>query len=80
MGEEWATQVNDIEPNEFHIEVGQLAVYGLNLNKEEQYCRSIVDANTNMISINDLDCASEIISSEFNKLYRLHGKAIRNTK
>lgn len=80
MGEEWATQVNDIEPNEFHIEVGKLAVYGLNLNKEEQYCRSIVDANTNMISINDLDCASEIISSEFNKLYRLHGKAIRNTK
>lgn len=78
-GEMWKKEVNEIESSDFHISEGDIVAYGLN-ESESIYCRSIIDEKTGMISINELDVASEFITSEFNKLYRLNGKAIRDKK
>jgi predicted ATPase len=80
FGDMWAKEVEQIEPMDCLVPLGSLAVYELGNNVSGQYCKNIVDEGTKMITVNELDCASEIISSEFNKLYQLHGNAVRKGK
>lgn len=67
-------QVNSIIPLEYHIDANDFIAYSLSEN-EDQYCHSIISENTGMIAKNDLDTISEIISKDFNDLYRLYGNA-----
>ena len=45
--------------------------------RDHQYCKRIVDVNTQMISKNSLDSASETIMRKFNTLYRLYAKTLK---
>lgn len=75
---ETKAEVESILPAQYHIDENHLAAYSLNEgNSNTPYCKSIISEQTGMIAKNDLDSISEIISMEFNKLYRLYGKSSR---
>lgn len=68
--------VEEIIPSVYHLSADDVAVYALD-NKGEEYCKSVVDPDTKLISANFLDSVSETISSDFNRLYKLYIKALR---
>lgn len=68
--------VEEIMPSEYHLSADDVAVYALD-NTGEEYCKSVVDPDTKLISANFLDSVSETISSDFNRLYKLYIKALR---
>lgn len=68
--------VEEIMPSEYHLSADDVAVYALD-NTGDEYCKSVVDPNTKLISANFLDSVSETISSDFNRLYKLYIKALR---
>jgi len=43
-------------------------------NEDDVYCQSIVNPETGLISQNFLDSVSDILNSEFQRLYALHAK------
>lgn len=68
--------VEEIMPSVYHLSADDVAVYALD-NTGEEYCKSVVDPDTKLISGNFLDSVSETISSDFNRLYKLYIKALR---
>lgn len=73
--EEIRTSVIRTLNSDIALDPNDVAVYSLE-PKNRTYCRSIVDPNTQMVSKNSLDSASEIIMRKFNTLYRLYAKTI----
>ena len=72
------TYVEQILPTEYHINTKDFIAYALNIDDtEREYCVTITSENTGMIAKNDLDSVSEIISKDFNKLYRLYGETFK---
>lgn len=72
------THVEQILPTEYHINTKDFIAYALNIDDaEREYCVPITSENTGMIAKNDLDSVSEIISKDFNKLYRLYGETFK---
>lgn len=69
-------KVEEIIPSEFHLPADKVAVYALD-NTGEEYCRNVIDPKTQLISANFLDSVSEVIGSDFNRLYKLYIKALR---
>lgn len=74
--EELRKAVEEILPHECQISSSDVAVYALGDN--EEYCKSLMDEKTGLISSNFLDSASEYIGSDFNRLYKLFMKTIKN--
>lgn len=66
-------RIESILPHRYHLDENDLAAYRLS-SKDENYCASIVNMNTGMISKNDLDACSDEINRTFNQLYRLYAK------
>ena len=66
------TAVNEIVDYKFHISDDDLAAYNLSQENRDQYCRSIINEATGLISKNDLDSLSGEISDKFNDLYRIY--------
>ena len=66
------TVVNEIVDYKFHISDDDLAAYNLSQENRDQYCRSIINEATGLISKNDLDSLSGEISDKFNDLYRIY--------
>lgn len=59
--------IDDIVPPQFRIDSDDVAVFSLG---EEDYCTSIVNEKTGLISVNYLDVVSEAISSDYHHLYQ----------
>ncbi len=66
-------KVENILPQIYHLDEYDVAAYRLS-SKDENYCESILNANTGMIAKNDLDSCSDEINRIFNQLYRLYAK------
>ncbi|MBQ8502268.1 MAG: AAA family ATPase [Bacteroides sp.] len=74
-----AEQVTEILPQPYCISSTEVGAFSLGKNiNSEYYCENIIDGNTGLIKANYLDAVSDLISSDFNKLYKLYIKAIRN--
>lgn len=72
--EELAEVVEDILPAIYHVDSSQVSAYAL--GDEDVYCRNIINAKTGTIDQNYLDTASDVLSDEFNRLYRLYVKTL----
>jgi predicted ATP-dependent endonuclease of OLD family len=57
---------------QYHINPEHISSYNLTIDQEGSTCSSIIDANTCMISKNDLDSISNNVTKEFNQLYKLY--------
>lgn len=76
--EETRTEIEKIVPCRCHIDENDLVAYSLDTEDVVRpYCLSIISEKTGMISKNDLDSVSEIISKEFNILYKLYGSTAK---
>lgn len=64
-------ELNEQISDDYIISPDDIAVYALS-HEAEDYCRSILNAETGLIDSNYLDSVSETISSEFHSLYRLY--------
>lgn len=64
-------EIERILPHKYHLNENDVAAYRLS-SKEEDYCVSIINSNTEMIAKNDLDSCSDEINRIFNQLYRLY--------
>lgn len=71
--EEVRMAINEIVDSRFHISVNELAAYNLSEENGANYCRSIVNETTGLISKNDLDSLSGEITHKFNALYQKYG-------
>lgn len=70
-----AEEVASIVPVENQIDSEDVRVYAL--GGEDVYCKSVMNYNTGLISDNFIDSASDIVSTDFNKLYNLYIKSLR---
>ena len=61
------------------IKPDEISVYELT-RSSSPYCRSIIDENTGLIKSNYLDSVSDIISADFNRLYKLYIQLTKNAK
>ena len=69
--EHTVTPTNMVKPSD-------VAVYGLYPNTEdEEYCKSLISERTGLISVNELDCVSEVIGEDFDRLYRLYMNTLK---
>ena len=66
--------VDDIVAPIFRMKSDNVSVFSLG---GEVYCESIKDSKTGLISVNYLDLVSEVIGSDFNRLYQLYLKSIK---
>ena len=66
--------IDSIVPSQYHIDSSEVSVFSLG---DDTYCKSIIDQNTGLISVNYLDVVSDSISSDFNILYRLYLKTLQ---
>lgn len=73
------SQFHDIIPDEYVILPDQIAVYSLDKH-QNVYCKSIIDKSTGLIQANYLDSISDVISSEFNKLYKVYINLLRDSR
>lgn len=71
------SQFHNIIPEEYVILPDQIAVYSLDKH-ENAYCKNIIDKSTGLIQANYLDGISDLISSEFNKLYKVYINLLRD--
>lgn len=71
--------INEIVDRRFHISANELAAYNLSEKNGNDYCRSIVNETTGLISKNDLDSLSGEITHKFNALYQIYGTARQNS-
>ncbi|MDR1919268.1 MAG: ATP-binding protein [Tannerellaceae bacterium] len=67
-------KVSQIIGKESRLACSDFSAYVLRDNKGRMLAESIVDAATGMIDQNYLDTVSEILSNEFNNLYRIHAE------
>ncbi len=61
------------------IRPDEIAVYELT-SGTDSCCRSIIDENTGLIKSNYLDSVSDVISADFNRLYKMYVKLVKTTK
>lgn len=71
-------EINDIVDSKIHIASKELVAYNLS-EKENEYCRSVVNETTGLISKNDLDSLSGEITRKFNALYQIYGTTKRKS-
>lgn len=71
------SQFHNIIPEEYVILPDQIAVYSLDKH-ENAYCKNIIDKSTGLIQANYLDGISDLISSEFSKLYKVYINLLRD--
>lgn len=71
------SQFHNIIPEEYVILPDQIAVYSLDKH-ENAYCKNIIDKSTGLIQANYLDGISDLISSEFSKLYKVYINPLRD--
>lgn len=72
---QWADEVAAIVPKEHQIDSKDVQVYAL--GGEGVYCKSVMNPKTGLISDNFIDSVSDIVSADFNKLYRLYLKTLQ---
>lgn len=69
-------EINDeILSSKYHISVEEIAAYRLSTT-DKDYCKSVINPATRLISKNDLDAASDDIMRIFNSLYQRYAKTI----
>lgn len=69
-------EINDeILSSKYHISVEEIAAYRLSTT-DKDYCKSVINPETGLISKNDLDAASDNIMRIFNSLYQRYAKTI----
>lgn len=68
--------VAEIIPREEWLDPKKVAVYALNQETSE-YATSLINPKTHLIGANAIDTVSEIISSEYNRLYKLYLKQLK---
>ena len=73
--EEQKNQIETILPTRYQIHEDDIAAYRLS-SCDANYCQSIINANTELISKNELDSASDDIMRIFNSLYQLYAKTL----
>lgn len=73
--DQWADEVAAIVPKEYQIDSNDVQVYAL--GGEDVYCKSVMNPKTGLISDNFIDSVSDIVSADFNKLYRLYLKTLQ---
>jgi len=61
-------ELNSIYHSDCQISPKELSVYAIN----EGSCRAIINQSTGLIDVNEIDMASEKLSSKFNALYCMH--------
>jgi len=67
--EELKREIESNLPLRYHIAPKDIAAYRLNPSDNE-YCKSVINPRTGLISKNDLDAASDHIMRKFNSLYQ----------
>lgn len=75
--EETKMAINEIVDSKFHLSTDDLAAYNLSEEDGNDYCRSIINGATGLISKNDLDSLSGEITRKFNALYQIYGEATK---
>ena len=69
-------EINDeILSSKYHIAVKEIAAYRLSTT-DKDYCKSVINPETGLISKNYLDAASDDIMRIFNSLYQRYAKTI----
>ncbi len=69
-------EINDeILSSKYHISVEEIAAYRLSTT-DKDYCKSVINPETGLISKNNLDAASDDIMRIFNSLYQRYAKTI----
>ena len=71
---EYKEVVDSIVPPQFRVDSADVLVFSLG---GENYCESIKDDKTGIVSVNYLDVVSDAIGSDFNKLYQLYLKTLK---
>lgn len=72
----YSDTVAEIIPREEWLDPNKVAVYALDQETSE-YATSLINPKTQLIGANAIDTVSEIISSEYNKLYKLYVKQLK---
>lgn len=72
---EFSDEVSNILPSEYHLTPGCVAAYAL--GDTDNYCKDIINPQTETIDQNYLDATSSVIGQEFSKLYKLYIKTQR---
>ena len=79
--EQFRNQVENIVKPDFMVNPADVAAYSLSPTDEDGvYCKSLISEKTGMVSMNALDTASIYIGDEFNRLYNLYIKLIKDKK
>ncbi|TAE13866.1 MAG: hypothetical protein EAZ95_10565 [Bacteroidetes bacterium] len=68
-------EIVEVIPSEYWVDAQSVSVYALGKNENGNYCTSILDNKTGLISQNYLDTISEELGSEFEYIYSLHAKS-----
>ena len=71
-------EVAAIVPADAMVNPEDVAVYGLTPENEE-YCTSLIQKRTGLISVNALDSVSENIGDDYDRLYRIYLKTRRKS-
>ncbi len=74
--EETKAEIEAILPTKYHLSIENIAAYRLNNKKEGEYCQSIINPQTGLISKNELDATSDHIMRLFNSLYQYYAKTL----
>ena len=69
-------EIENILPQRYHLASDEVAAYHLG-NKNEDYCQSVINPKTGLISRNELDSASDHITHIFNSLYQNYAKTLK---
>ena len=72
----YADAVAEIIPREEWLDPNKVAVYSLNQESAE-YATNLINPKTKLIGANAIDTVSEMLSSEYNKLYKLYLKQLK---
>lgn len=72
----YSDAVAEIIPREEWLDPNKVAVYALD-QETSVYATSLINPKTQLIGANAIDTVSEIISSEYNKLYKLYIKQLK---
>ncbi len=81
MNQELSDEACAIIPKEYHLKPTDIAAFSLGKDTSgEKYCKPIIDGSTGLIKANYLDSVSDIVSSEFNRLYSIYTKAIKRER
>lgn len=72
---EFSDEVSNILPYEYHLTPGSVAAYVL--GDTDNYCKDIINPQTETIDQNYLDTTSTVIGQEFSKLYKLYIKTLK---